>query len=216
MSKRKPTYVQQLCRGLRPHLRTQNAKAELKALCKIKHRSQFDRWFPRTGIPPDNVRLTARVALRATRWWAEKQIHPRYVPSWAILRAMGAQLLTARRIDFVKILANYVGGGITTDQIYSYFSMRRREPDGEFALRFLRLMLRIRGIAGDSVLSAQLRAHPDWPVIAAALDMEKRQGIKRRKRFGRPLYLWSLPQRRQRRQRLSIAFKQMEKKPRTV
>ena len=55
--------------------------------------------------------LTARVALRATRWWAEKQIHQRYVPSWVILRAMGAS------IDFVKILANYVGGGITTDQI---------------------------------------------------------------------------------------------------
>jgi hypothetical protein len=129
---------------------------------------------------------------------------------------MGCQLMGARRINVVEILANYVGLGISKDQIYSYFPMRRREPDGEFALRFLRLILRIRGIAGDEVLSAQLRAHPDWPVIAAALDMEKRQGIKRRKRLGRPLYLWSIPQRRQRYQTVSIAFKQMEKKPRTV
>jgi hypothetical protein len=216
MPKRTPTYVHQLCRGLRPHLRSKEARDELKALCKIKHRSQFDRWFPRTGIPPDNVRLTARVALRAARWWAEQQPRPLFVPSWAILRAMGAQLLKAPRIDFVRILANYVGGGITTDQIFSYFPMRRREPDGEFALRCFRLMLRLRAIEGDAVLGPQLRAHPDWSVIATALGMEKRQGTKRGKLLGRPLYLWSIPQRKQRFQTVSTAFKQMGKRPRNV
>jgi hypothetical protein len=167
MSYHRPYYVQQLCRQLGPWIQTQEARAELKALCKIKHRSQFNRWFPRNGVLPNTVRMTARVALKAQRWLAENQgIY--YVPSAAMVLVMARELIKARRLNFVSILANNVGGGLTKDQIYSYVSMRRREPDGEFALRFIRLVARLRGIAQNERLGGELQRHPDWVAISTS------------------------------------------------
>jgi len=53
---------------------------------------------------------------------------------------MGTGFIGGDRHDLVGVLANRVGGGISRDQIYSYFPMERRVPDGEFVLRFLNLL----------------------------------------------------------------------------
>jgi hypothetical protein len=218
MSKKAPIQVQQLCRRLRPFLQKESARRELKALCKIRHRSQFNRWFPRQGLPLGDVRLTARVALTSLRWREEHAKGPswRFVPSWPLVWMMGKSLIKARNTDFVAILANHVGGGISRDQIYSYFPMRRREPDGEFVLRFLNLIARLRGMERDNELGRSLRAHLDWDAINSVLQMEQHQGKKRVQRLRHTMVLHVKRPRIQRYQTPSTILKRMAGKPRPV
>jgi hypothetical protein len=129
---------------------------------------------------------------------------------------MGKFLIKARNADFVGILANYVGGGISRDQIYSYFPMRRRQPDGEFILRFLILIARLRGMKKDKKLGRDLRAHPDWDLIEFVLEMEHRQGKKRVQRLQQTMFFHSRTPRTQRDQTPSTIFKRMAGKPRAV
>jgi hypothetical protein len=159
--------------------------------------------------------MTARVALKAQRWLAENQgIY--YVPSAAMVLVMARELIKARRLNFVSILANNVGGGLTKDQIYSYVSMRRREPDGEFALRFIRLVARLRGIAQNERLGGELQRHPDWVAISTVLSIEESAGKLRAKVLGTRVFFQVILPRLQRYQPVSITLKRMAEKPRHV
>jgi hypothetical protein len=129
---------------------------------------------------------------------------------------MARYLLRSHRLSFVSILANSVGGGLTRDQIYSYVSMRRREPDGEFVLRFLKLVARLRGIAQSKKLGPEIRAHRDWRVIGAVLSIEERGADQRARVVGKRLSFQVTLPRLQRYQTVSTTLKRLAEKPRRV
>lgn len=147
------------------------------------------------------MRLTAPVALRALRWLEErsKQENPCLIPLWPLVRRMGRALIQADSSPFVAILAHRVGGGISHDPIYSYFSLSRRVPDGEFALRFLALVSQLHGFTLHPPFAPELRYHPARRAIASAFLLLRRSGIKRGERLGREYKLRSnVPDRRTR------------------
>ena len=183
MSKHLPVQVRKLCRGLQPFIQGPAQRRELAKICGFRHRQQMNHCFPRRGTPPPTVRLTADVALAALRWLEERPSNEkcRYVPSWDELRKMGKHLI--RNKSFVAYLADKVGGKISEDQIYSYFSSGRRKPDGEFVLRFLTLFSLLRGIRKNAKVGSVL---PEY--LVDALEVTRRPFLNRQKHLGRPMY----------------------------
>jgi hypothetical protein len=88
-----------------------------------------------------------------------------------------------RQGGFVAYLARKIGGGISGDQIYSYFSSGRRKPDGEFVLRFLAMVMLLRGIRDQPKFRVLLSK-----CIADALLVTRQPRLDREKQLGRPLY----------------------------
>ena len=92
------------------------------------------------------------------------------MPEWKTFRAMGAYLIRPK--CFVAILANHVGGGISEDQIYSYFSTNRRCPDGEFALRLREFIALLRNMNEHLSLGPKVARYPGWYDVKSALEIE--------------------------------------------
>jgi hypothetical protein len=183
MSKHSPVQVRKLCRRLQPLIQRREARRELAQACGLHHRQQMNHCFPRRGKPPATVRLTTDAALAALRWLEERPEKEKcqYIPSWDELRWMGKHLI--RNEGFVAYLANKVGGKISGDQIYSYFSSGRRKPDGEFVLRFLALVAQLRGIRQHPKLGSLLPGH-----VVDALEVTSRPAWERQNQLRRPMF----------------------------
>jgi hypothetical protein len=85
-------------------------------------------------------------------------------------------------------ISNRVGGGISRDQIYSYFHQQRRKPDGEFVLRLLEFLALLRGLQEHKTLVAKLELEREWRHVEAALEIEADAADERSAQIGRPLY----------------------------
>jgi hypothetical protein len=184
----KPTRVRWLAREVRPYLGSVATRKELAAACGIRHLQQLNRSFPRKGPSCRNVRLTAKIALSVYRWREERPDRSRgvFVPTWAILRLMGRTLVESN--SMFAAVANRVGGDVPRDQIYSYFYQRRRKPNGEFALRLLDFFTLLRSLDHHPKFGPEMREHPEWRHVEAALEIEKDAGILRMKHIGKPLH----------------------------
>ena len=135
--------LRQLRCRLQPLLRRSGASAELARACSVK-RQQIYRWFPRVPGRAGEGKITAQAALLALRWLEERPRKKqwRYIPDWNQLRFMGEQLMKIPKIK--RYVVAKLGRYANSDQIYNYFKTKRRNPSGEFALRFLSLVLRLR------------------------------------------------------------------------
>jgi hypothetical protein len=220
MSKHRPVQVRRLIRRLQPHLQKTATRRELRKACGIRHASQFDRWFPRRGPPPSEVRLTAVAALRALRWLGERRTRAKtrqyFVPLWPVVRRMGKAFIRSGFRPAIPILANYVGGGISRGQIYAYFTVGRRRPDGEFVLRFLRMVEWFWGFTR----MGEVRDHPASFAINAVLSPERNAALKRQERR-RCRYYFAVrvpnpPRPGRSPQTLSDVLTRMTKRPRVV
>jgi hypothetical protein len=186
MSKHLPVQVRKLCRRLQPFIQNRIKRRELALFCGFRHRQQMNHSFPRRGIPTATVRLTADAALAALRWLEERPNNEKYqyIPSWDELRKVGKHLI--RKKGFVAYLANKVGGEISEDQIFSYFSSGRRKPDGEFALRFFAMVALLRGVRNHSKFGPILPK-----CVKDALLVMRQPALDRQKQLGRPLHYFA-------------------------
>jgi hypothetical protein len=100
---------------------------------------------------------------------------------------MGKYLIGPK--NFVAVIADEVGGGISHDQIYSYFATGRRKPDGEFVLRLLNFIALLRGISLHPILGSHFRTLPSWSDVETVLNIEKKRGEARVREVQRRIFM---------------------------